>query len=76
MLTQQYRLIVGQSGETYYKHDDQLTEIPTNIPSDVVEVTILSQQITTVKANAFVQLSQCTHLRLGYKISQIEPGVF
>ena len=76
MLTHQYESVVGQSDERYSKFDDGLTEIPTNIPPGVLHVIIYSRQITTIKANAFSQLSQCTYLRVGYNISEIEPGAF
>ena len=76
MLTHQYKPTGGQSGWAYYKADDELTEIPTNIPSEAVVVTIVSRQITTVESNSFIQLSQCTHLHLGSNISEIEPGAF
>ena len=76
MLTHQYRLTFGQSGEKYSCCDWRVTEIPTNIPPDVVRVGISSQCITTIKANVFSQLSQCTHLGLKNVISNIEPGAF
>ena len=76
LLTHQYKSSDGQSGERYYKHDNRLTEIPTDIPLGVVEVKILSNQLTTIKAKAFLQLSQCTYLELGSRISEIQLGAF
>ena len=76
MLTQQYKLTLGQSGETYYWFWDGLIEIPNDIPPDAIEVKIYSNQITTVKANVFLQLSLCARLHVGTNISEIEPGAF
>ena len=76
VVTHQYKSTVGQSGEKYIKWDNELTEIPTNIPPEVVMVEILSGQITTIRANAFRNLSQCISLYVGNKISEIEPGAF
>ena len=77
VLTHHYESIVGQTARgKYHKDDNQLTAIPTDIPSYVVEVEISSEQITTIKANVFLQLSQCRHLHLGSSISEIEPGTF
>ena len=76
MLSHQNKSTFGQSSVTYIKFDDELTEIPTDIPLEVVEVRIISRQINTIRANTFTQLSQCTLLRLGSNISEIEPGSF
>ena len=76
VLTHQYKSTVGQSGQKYFKWDNRLTEIPADIPPGVVEVTIYSQSITTIKTNTFLQLSQCARLRLGPKIFEIESGAF
>ena len=56
--------------------DDELTEIPTDIPRGVVEVRISSQTITTVKTDAFHQLSDCIYLQIGPSISEIEARTF
>ena len=74
MLTHHYKSTVGQNGGRYSKFG--VTEIPTDIPPDVVEVDIYSNKITTFEANTFSQLSLCTHLLLGPSISEIEPGAF
>ena len=76
MLTHQCEPVVCQSGERYSKWDDALTEIPTDIPRDAVEVVISSKQITTIRANAFLHLSQCMLLDVRANISEIEPGAF
>ena len=75
-LTHQYKLTLGQNGERYYNRNDGLTEIPTDIPPNVIEVYISSKQITTIRANVLLQLSQCKYLSLGRNISDIEPGAF
>ena len=77
MLTHQYKSTIGQNGERYYYNSDNtITEIPTDIPSDAVEVIIYSKNITTIKANVFLHLSQCTYLKVGNNIPEIEPGAF
>ena len=76
MLTHQCEPVVCQSGESYAKWDDALTEIPIDIPREAVKVVISSKQITTIRANAFLHLSQCIHLELRANILEIEPGAF
>ena len=76
VLTHQCEPVVCQSGESYAKWDDALTEIPIDIPREAVKVVISSKQITTIKANAFLHLSQCIHLELRANISEIEPRAF
>ena len=74
MLTHQYKSTFGQS--RYDRFDDELTEIPTDIPSKVFIVRIYSNKLTTIKAHTFSQLSWCKGLGLGSNISEIEPGSF
>ena len=76
MLIHQCEPVVCQSGVSYAKWDDALTEIPIDIPREAVKVAISSNQITTIKANTFLHLSQCTQLELRANISEIEPGAF
>ena len=84
LLTQQYKLAIGQntrdeytSDRKYYKEDQGLTEIPTDIPAEALEVHIAFIHFTKIEANMFANLSQCTFFSLGYnKISDIEPGAF
>ena len=65
------------SDREYYKLDQNLTEIPDDIPADALKVDIAYNDITTVRANVFSHLSQCTSLSLGINgISEIEPGAF
>ena len=61
----------------YYNVSQGLTEIPTNIPEDAVEVYIGGNAIDTLKANAFSGLSACIILELDdNEISEVEPGAF
>ena len=76
MLTHQHQSSAGQRGERYYTEDDQLSEIPTDIPPNVVDVEIHGRQISTIRANVFCNLSQCATLYIGNNLSKIEPGAF
>ena len=78
MLTHHHKPTVGQSSERYEccESEDELTEIPTDIPPGVAEVRISSPTIATVKTDAFHQLSYCTYLQIGPNISEIEPRAF
>ena len=54
-----------------------LTEIPTTIPADILEVHLSLNKITHLTANSLSNLSQCTKLELGWnEISEIEPDSF
>ena len=59
MPTHHHKPTVGQSGERYEccESEHELTEIPTDIPPGVNEVRLSSPTITTVKTDAFHQLS-------------------
>ena len=85
VLTQQSRSVHCQSVPTniytaekiYYKTVLGLTEIPTDIPTDALEVWLWHNRISKIRKNAFFQLSQCTNLQLTYnEISEVESGAF
>ena len=73
-----YNIACSVSEDKYYRGTRRgLTEIPGDIPDDVQEVFLGSNDITEIKANAFSNLANCTHLYLGKnKISKIEAGAF
>ena len=61
----------------YFKVQQWLTSIPTDIPSDAREVWLTFNRITEIQANIFVHLTQCTKLGLSLnQISNVEPGAF
>ena len=61
----------------YWKWNQNLKEIPNDIPADALKVDIAFNDITTVRANVFAHLTQCKILHLGTNgISEIEPGAF
>ena len=61
----------------YRKWNQNLTEIPNDIPADALKIDIADNDITTVRANVFAHLTQCKSLHLGTNgISEIEPGAF
>ena len=65
------------SDRKYYKVNLMLTEVPSGIPADAVEVHIERNNISRVEANAFSQLSLCQVLDLtGNEISVVELSAF
>ncbi len=51
--------------------------VPTDIPSDALEVKIYGNPITILPANSFIQLSECILISLGWnEISNIEINAF
>ena len=71
-----YNIACFVSEDKYYRGTRRgLTEIPDDIPNDVQEVFLGSNDITEIKANAFSNLAKFTHLYLGRnEISRIEAG--
>ena len=54
-----------------------LTEVPTDIPSGAKRVSLYVNRITTVRKNAFSELSECTELYLNEnELNEIEAGAF
>ena len=75
MLTQQCGFTLCQ--KEYIKRHQGLTEVPTDIPPDVISVDIRYNGISKIKQNAFSQLSQCmTLIMYGNGLSEVEPGAF
>ena len=65
------------SDREYYKTYLYLTEVPTDIPADALEVHLDRNEINKINANAFWHLSQCRELELSSNvISNVEPGAF
>ena len=66
------------SADKYYRGTRRgLTEVPDDIPDDAKEVFLGSNDITEIKANAFSNLANCTHLYLARnKISTRKPVGF
>ena len=65
------------SDRWYYSVLQELTDIPTNIPTDTLEVYFIGNAIDKIKANAFSGLSECKRLDLQYNtISEVELGAF
>ena len=61
----------------YYKYGLGLTAIPTDIPTDALEVYIWGNSIIKIEANAFSELSECTRLVLNSnRIAVVEQGAF
>ena len=59
------------------KRSRPVTEIPTDIPADALEVWLRDNRIAKIRRNAFIQLSQCTELQLTVNdISEVELGAF
>ena len=62
---------------TYYKINEGLTSIPTDIPADALEVYLYHNCITRIEANVLSHLSVCKHLELNNnEITDIEPRAF
>ena len=63
MLTQQYYSVHCLDEYTsdwkYYKTYSQLTEIPTDIPAEALEVHLYHNEYSKIEANIFFQLLQC-----------------
>ena len=84
MLTQQLISILCQrprdeytSDRTYYKVDVGLTDIPTDIPKDALEVYLSDNRIRNITANTFFGLFECVLLNLKYnRISHVDPMVW
>ena len=84
MLTQQHISILCQLSRDDYTTDRKylkinvgLTAIPTDIPTDALEVHIRDNTITTLEANVFSDLSQCKMLNLFRNgITKVELGAF
>ena len=85
MLTQQYKTTLSQSAtrdeytsdRKYHKVNQNLTSIPTDIPTDALEVYIQDNTIQKIEANAFSILPQCEKLHLERnKINEVEPGAW
>ena len=75
MVTQQCGFTLCQ--KEYFKRHQGLTEVPTDIPPDVISVDIRYNGISKIKQNAFSQLSQCrTLIMYGNGLSEVEPGAF
>ena len=65
------------SEKIYFKEGLGLTNIPTDIPLDALQVYLRNNRFTILEANIFSNLSQCSSLRLyGNEISEIKPGAF
>ncbi len=65
------------SGRRYYRECQALTFIPPNIPAEAYRVEINFNNISTLRANEFSQLSQCVVLILhSNKIREIHPHAF
>ena len=61
----------------YYKVNQNLTSIPTDIPPDALQVNITLNSIIKIEANAFSNLSQCEKIYLTRNmISEVETGAF
>ena len=56
------------SKRLYFSRGQGLTEIPTDIPSDVEEVMIVHNKISRVRRNVFENLTQCRSLDLHHNI--------
>ena len=87
LLTQQCALIGCQppplprdeytDNRLYYKVNVNLTEIPTDIPREAVNVDLQYNYITHIPGNVFSHLDQCEILSLiANQISTIEQGAF
>ena len=84
MLIQQHISILCELSRTDYTTDRKylkisvgLTAIPTDIPTDALEVHIRDNTITTLEANVFSDLSQCRMLNLFRNgITKVELGAF
>ena len=81
MLTQQQLLPFCQGyrrddytpDRIYFKEGLGLTAIPTDIPSDALEVYLRNNKLAIIEANVFSNLSKCKSLRLyGNEISEIK----
>ncbi|XP_054623703.1 leucine-rich repeat-containing protein 3B [Dunckerocampus dactyliophorus] len=67
----------GGGGKTVRCSNQQLTEIPQDIPNDTRRVYLDFNLLTSVPANAFIGLSHLVELDLSHNdISQLEPGAF
>ena len=61
----------------YYKQLEGLTDVPTDIPKDALEVYLGHNNINKPKANAFSGLSECTLLSLQDNLmTDLEQGAF
>ena len=84
MLTRQFVSILCRrprdeytSDRSYYKVDAGLTDIRTDIPKDVLEVSLSDNMIRNITANSFSGLSECVILNFQRnRISEVEPGAF
>ena len=84
VLLAHYGLTIGQtvnnrytSDSKYYKYSQGLTAIPTDIPTDALEVYIWFNRITRIETNVFARLSQCIVLQLvSNQITEVESGAF
>ena len=66
-----------QNDREYHRTYQGLTEVPSDIPADVLGVQLSYNVITRIRANAFSHLSECRTLRLVRNgISTIEPEGF
>lgn len=64
-------------GKTVRCSNQQLTEIPQDIPNDTWRVYLDFNHLTTVPANAFADLPHLVELDLSHnELSQLEPGAF
>ncbi|CAH1237912.1 SLIT2 [Branchiostoma lanceolatum] len=65
-----------QYRSVYCKYDD-LKEVPTGLPNDIVLLDLRGNKITSVPRTAFVNLSRLSNLKLHHnKISSVEVGAF
>ena len=64
-------------GRIFYRNDSGLTQVPSDIPSDALQVYLDHNSIVDIKTGVFSQLTNCTKLHLYFNtITSIEEDAF